>query len=1087
MSRSTTGDATPRLHSPDTGPSPPVFKTWMKKCALLPDETNDVLFGGKSLGVETDVTTMVTTYASADSDPWMGFIIHFPLGASNEDDGFGIVHKSEKLDRLNSSTKPTEVSQIVIKFPRGQTTRVISALHAGKRDLFPGVKGGLSILDVSLVDDAIVQIEGFGMPFANPGHPAEDWILKGLPIAAGKTLLDILEQRSFQFVINSPPHVLEGVWDDAKFPQPFSYPYGTDHTWNESKFQSLLERERGHQFAPCWGFREDNEHLAALVHSQVQDVMWVHNAAQAIGDVMFRAYFVTIGDNEIDQYFAIIPQTLLFREQFDSAWCRLIKDGTLQLRIWDDGISDGEVNSALWDAKMIDHPKSLDALSSHPLEKYDLVLMVRRAMDYRRGPDFEVKTFGDRASADYALQQDKLPDYRRKVYGVCRFHPDADVSNPAVFGLPEIDPQDPESHNVPIPAGLRYRMSMHRDLVRGTGFWKTLRYGTVHPARGLSLPSLPVSNLLNISEEYIEALMQEALPEDRTRFRNYLSERTLGLGVITAGPGFGKTTALALATLGMSASLGKIYASAPTHVAVDNFTARLDLVTTRVTDRLNQGKQGSSRTFRKLVVRAYAMGDETYAAWHLLKNPDDGDNAARSLGWTGTSKWKLHLSLAYWTLMVLRSPVVRELGEDDCPALHEIQAKVDRQSDLKQLRALAVGTISWEQYQAGSSKPIGDPLRALMASILDAVDILGTTPALSCQVPFVNWKNRRALGIAIDEAGNISRPDLYCVWGNTLLPCLLAGDDKQLGPAVMTMEEKDAEGLKYLNRFGQDGKISALLWFKGTGWPVYRLRTQLRMATGLFELCHSEVYSDLPFTYGLGCDVSLPAHRIGRQLELFVQQQHGGVAPAATGTLQPVFVHCEGSYCVVDEVTGSRKNRGQVEAALGFLCDFVKSAELSPAEVAKVVIISPYKANTELIERMRKRPAYTVLSSIPPAATIDSFQGQEGDIVVVITGTTQKVGPGFTTDERRLNVMLSRQKNGLVIFGDLNAAGRLDGGGGRGKTKGKGKDVRFQVKGANGEMYWTKASMLRNVYKKLLGGGRVIRIDVTKTAPEAGG
>ncbi|RSM03075.1 hypothetical protein CEP52_007607 [Fusarium oligoseptatum] len=40
--------------------------------------------------------------------------------------------------------------------------------------------------------------------------------------------------------------------------------------------------------------------------------------------------------------------------------------------------------------------------------------------------------------------------------------------------------------------------------------------------------------------------------------------------------------------------------------------------------------------------------------------------------------------------------------------------------------------------------------------------------------------------------------------------------------------------------------------------PIYCLRTQLRMATGLFELCHAEVYSDLPFQYGPGCDVSLP-------------------------------------------------------------------------------------------------------------------------------------------------------------------------------------------------------------------------------------
>ncbi|CAH0048521.1 unnamed protein product, partial [Clonostachys solani] len=41
------------------------------------------------------------------------------------------------------------------------------------------------------------------------------------------------------------------------------------------------------------------------------------------------------------------------------------------------------------------------------------------------------------------------------------------------------------------------------------------------------------------------------------------------------GPGFGKTTGLAIATLVMRASQGKIYGSASSNVAVDNFAERL--------------------------------------------------------------------------------------------------------------------------------------------------------------------------------------------------------------------------------------------------------------------------------------------------------------------------------------------------------------------------------------------------------------------------------------------------------------------------------------------------------------------------------
>ncbi|KAH7010236.1 hypothetical protein EDB80DRAFT_682703 [Ilyonectria destructans] len=38
-------------------------------------------------------------------------------------------------------------------------------------------------------------------------------------------------------------------------------------------------------------------------------------------------------------------------------------------------------------------------------------------------------------------------------------------------------------------------------------------------------------------------MREEALVEDRPRFRKYMSQKHLGLGVVTAGPGVGKTTA----------------------------------------------------------------------------------------------------------------------------------------------------------------------------------------------------------------------------------------------------------------------------------------------------------------------------------------------------------------------------------------------------------------------------------------------------------------------------------------------------------------------------------------------------------------
>jgi hypothetical protein len=50
---------------------------------------------------------------------------------------------------------------------------------------------------------------------------------------------------------------------------------------------------------------------------------------------------------------------------------------------------------------------------------------------------------------------------------------------------------------------------------------------------------------------------------------------------------------------------------------------------------------------------------------------------------------------------------------------------------------------------------------------------------------------------------------------------------------------------------------------------------------------------------------------------------------------------------------------------------------------------------------------------------VDALQGQEADVVVVSPARTQ--GLGFLGDNRRLNVMLSRAAQALIVVGDLRA------------------------------------------------------------------
>ncbi|KAF6796416.1 DNA helicase [Colletotrichum sojae] len=197
------------------------------------------------------------------------------------------------------------------------------------------------------------------------------------------------------------------------------------------------------------------------------------------------------------------------------------------------------------------------------------------------------------------------------------------------------------------------------------------------------------------------------------------------------------------------------------------------------------------------------------------------------------------------------------------------------------------------------------------------------------------------------------------------------------------------------------GVISALRFLQGSGIPVYRMHTQLRMANGLFDLVRKVIYPDVPLKYHpVHCDIDQAKFTIGRNLEDFIRARYPDVQPPPEGRLSPFFLNCDGTRVWVNPVTKSKRSADQVNAALNFAQDFVTAKGVNPASL---VMISPYADNVELIDRWRKRPEWQVLSGMPPAATIDSYQGQEADIVIVVMGTRAfNPGPGFTKGPQRL-------------------------------------------------------------------------------------
>lgn len=92
----------------------------------------------------------------------------------------------------------------------------------------------------------------------------------------------------------------------------------------------------------------------------------------------------------------------------------------------------------------------------------------------------------------------------------------------------------------------------------------------------------------------------------------------------------------------------------------------------------------------------------------------------------------------------------------------------------------------------------------------------------------------------------------------------------------------------------------------------------------------------------------------------------------------------------------------------------------TPEEFPSIAIISPYKQQVYLLkEFLINSPELEVYRDRISINTIDSFQGQERDVVYISLTRSNADGViGFLSDIRRMNVAMTRAKMKLVVIGD---------------------------------------------------------------------
>ena len=123
-----------------------------------------------------------------------------------------------------------------------------------------------------------------------------------------------------------------------------------------------------------------------------------------------------------------------------------------------------------------------------------------------------------------------------------------------------------------------------------------------------------------------------------------------------------------------------------------------------------------------------------------------------------------------------------------------------------------------------------------------------------------------------------------------------------------------------------------------------------------------------------------------------------------------------------------RINKAEAELTLLALEHYFKKIgkERILDERLDVGVISPYRAQVQYLRRLfKKREFFKPYRSLISVNTVDGFQGQERDIILISLVRSNDEGQiGFLRDLRRMNVAITRARMKVIILGDASTLTR---------------------------------------------------------------
>ena len=234
---------------------------------------------------------------------------------------------------------------------------------------------------------------------------------------------------------------------------------------------------------------------------------------------------------------------------------------------------------------------------------------------------------------------------------------------------------------------------------------------------------------------------------------------------------------------------------------------------------------------------------------------------------------------------------------------------------------------------------------------------------------------------------------------------ILAGDHCQLPPTIKSYEALKAGLGKTLMERIVENKPEVVTLLK----MQYRMNEEImRFSSDWFY--HNQVESSPDVKYRSILDLDIPMTWV--DTSQFVFPEESGIS------FKEEFV---------GESFG-RINKAEAELTMMALQHYFEKIgkERILQERIDVGVISPYRAQVQYLRRqLKNREFFKPFRDLISVNTVDGFQGQERDIILISLVRANDEGQiGFLRDLRRMNVAITRARMKLIILGDASTLTR---------------------------------------------------------------